>query len=154
MTARKPNSPLSDATIESLCTAVQPAELGARQRERMRKRILSEARETAPEGTQTLRSDAAEWIEVAPAVEIRELSRDVQAGTHVSLLRMRPGGVIRAHRHTKDEEFVVLEGECHIGTHVLAAGDVHRASAGSLHEQVTTRDGVLVLLRGEFPYPR
>src|SRR5262245_29772413 len=154
MTARKPTSPLSDATIESLSNALQPAELGGRQRQPMRRRTVAEARETAPEGTETFRSEALEWIEVAPAVEIRELSRDTHGGTHVSLLRMRPGGVIKAHRHTKDEEFVVLEGECHIGAHVLTAGDVHRASAGSLHEQVTTRDGVLVLLRGEYPYPR
>jgi uncharacterized cupin superfamily protein len=48
---------------------------------------------------------------------------------------------------------VVLEGECHIGTHLLRAGDAHSAAAGSAHEAVTTRTGVLVLLRGEYPYP-
>ena len=40
----------------------------------------------------------------------------------------------------------MLEGECHIGTHRLAAGDVHLAQAGSWHEAVTTRTGVIVLL--------
>ena len=52
---------------------------------------------------------------------------------------MRPGGVVPAHRHEREEEFIILEGECHIGTHKLVAGDVHIAAAGSWHEPVTTR---------------
>ena len=40
-----------------------------------------------------------------------------------------------------------------IGAHKLSAGDVHIAAAGSWHEQVSTRNGVLVLLRGEYPLP-
>ena len=47
---------------------------------------------------------------------------------------MRPGGVIPAHRHQHEEECLVLEGECRIGTHRLVAGDVHVAAAGSWHE--------------------
>jgi quercetin dioxygenase-like cupin family protein len=153
MTVRKSDATLPHAVVESLVNAMQPAELNVAQRERMRTRVLSQAREAAPEGTETLRNESAEWIEITPAVEIRELSRDARGGTHVSLVRMRPGGVIKAHRHKKDEDFIVLEGECQIGTHVLSVGDVHRAAAGSRHEQVTTRSGVLVLLCGEYPYP-
>jgi quercetin dioxygenase-like cupin family protein len=107
----------------------------------------------APEGTHTLRVDESAWIQIAPFVEVRELRRDEVSGTHTSLMRMRPGGVILAHRHAREEEFIVLEGECQIGTHKLVAGDVHIAAAGSWHENVTTRTGVLVLLRGEFPHP-
>jgi quercetin dioxygenase-like cupin family protein len=66
---------------------------------------------------------------------------------------MRPGGTVPAHRHECEEEFIVLEGECHIGTHKLVAGDVHIAPAGTWHEPVTTQTGVLVLLRGEYPHP-
>jgi quercetin dioxygenase-like cupin family protein len=72
---------------------------------------------------------------------------------HTSLMRMRPGGVIPAHRHEREEEFIILEGECYIGTHRLVAGDVHIAAAGSWHEPVTTESGVVVLLRGEYPHP-
>jgi quercetin dioxygenase-like cupin family protein len=68
-------------------------------------------------------------------------------------MRVAPGGVIPRHQHTQEEEFVVLEGECHIGAHRLCAGDAHIASAGSWHEDITTQQGVLVLLRGEFPPP-
>lgn len=138
---------------ESLAAGVRPAELGVEQRARLRRRILEEAREQPPEGTRTLRVDEGAWIQIAPFVEVRELRRDEALGTHTSLMRMHPGGVVPGHRHTREEEFIVLEGECHIGTHKLVAGDVHIAAAGSWHEPVTTRSGVLVLLRGEYPHP-
>jgi quercetin dioxygenase-like cupin family protein len=143
----------SKSLQDSLAAGVRPAELGAEQRERLRRRILEQAREQPPDGTRTLRADEAAWIQIAPFVEVRELRRDEASGTHTSLMRMRPGGVVPAHRHAREEEFIVLEGECHIGTHKLVAGDVHIAAAGSWHEPVTTRSGVLVLLRGEYPHP-
>ncbi len=147
------NSALPLAMLNTLANALQPIDLCAEQRDRMRTRVLLQARDSVPAGTVTTRSFAAEWIDIAPLVAVRELSRDENVGTHTSLLRMHPGGVIPAHRHGKDEDFVILEGECHIGTHWLRAGDVHTAAAGSMHDAVTTRTGVLVLLRGEYPYP-
>lgn len=138
---------------DSLAAAVRPAELGTEQRGRMRRRIVELARERAPEGTHTVRAGETAWIEIAPSVEVRELHRDELAGMHTSLMRMRPGGVIPAHRHEREEQFIILEGECYIGTHRLVAGDVHIAAAGSWHEQVTTESGVVVLLRGEYPHP-
>lgn len=143
----------SKSLQDALAAGVQRAELGAERRERLRRRILEQAREQAPEGTRTLRADENAWIQIAPFVELRELRRDEASGTHTSLMRMRPGGVIPAHRHAREEEFIVLEGECQIGTHRLVAGDVHIAAAGSWHEPVTTRSGVVVLLRGEYPHP-
>jgi quercetin dioxygenase-like cupin family protein len=138
---------------DSLAAAVRPAELGTEQRGRMRRRIVELARERAPEGTHTVRAGETAWVEIAPFVEVRELHRDELAGMHTSLMRMRPGGVIPAHRHEREEEFIILEGECYIGTHRLVAGDVHIAAVGSWHEQVTTEGGVVVLLRGEYPHP-
>jgi quercetin dioxygenase-like cupin family protein len=150
-------SALESTTIESIALEIKPAELSTEQRDRMRKRTLEMAHEItneqAPEGTRTERVSDATWVQIAPCVEIRELWRDERAGIHVSLLRMQPGGVIPAHRHKKEEDFVVLEGECRIGTHLLRAGDVHKANAQSFHGDVTTQKGVTVLLRGEYPYP-
>jgi quercetin dioxygenase-like cupin family protein len=147
------DSELSLQLQETLASAVQPAELSSEQRERMRRRVLAGAREQAPEGTRTLRASEGEWVAICPFIDVRELRRDEASGTHTSLLRMRTGGMIPAHRHEREEEFIVLEGECHIGTLRLVAGDVHIAAAGSWHEPVTTRTGVLVLLRGEYPHP-
>jgi quercetin dioxygenase-like cupin family protein len=136
-----------------LAAAVRPAELSAGQRDRMRHRTLELAREQTPEGTRTLRAEEGIWVQIAPFVEVRELRRDEAAGTHMSLMRMHPGGVIPAHRHEREEEFIILEGECHIGSLRLGAGDAHIAAPGSWHDEVTTRAGVLVLLKGEYPHP-
>ena len=138
---------------DSLAAGVRPAELGTELRARMRGRIVDLAREQPPEGTRTLRGGEGAWIEIAPFVEVRELRRDEAAGMHTSLMRLRPGGVVPAHRHEREEEFIILEGECYIGSHRLVAGDVHIAAAGSWHEPVTTESGVVVLLRGEYPHP-
>ena len=144
---------LPQSLRHALASAVRPAELSAERRERLRRRILQRTREQTSEGTRTLRAAQGEWTEILPFVEVRELLRDEASGMHTSLLRMRPGGVIPAHRHKRQEECIVLEGECLIGTHKLCAGDVHIAAAGSWHEQVFSRNGVLVLLRGEYPHP-
>jgi quercetin dioxygenase-like cupin family protein len=144
---------LPQDVTETLSAAMRPMELSAAQRDRMRMRVINAARDASPLGTTTIRSANATWIEIAPFVDIRQLQRDDVTGTHTSLMRMRPGGFIPAHRHSKDEDFIILEGECHIGTHLLRAGDVHTARAGSLHERITTQHGVLVLLKGEYPYP-
>lgn len=144
---------LPDSMIETLARALVPRELGAQQRDRLRSRVLNQSRESMPEGTSTLRTDAKSWVTVAPFIEIKVLRRDEVAGNQTVLIRMQPGGVIPAHRHSQEEEFVVLEGECHIGAHRLCAGDVHVASSGSRHAEVTTRTGVVALLRGEYPAP-
>jgi quercetin dioxygenase-like cupin family protein len=144
---------LSRVLQEKLATAIKPAELGTAQRDQLRRRVLGAAQDRAPEGTTTLRAEKSPWIEIAPFVQVRELHRDNAAGMHTSLLKMLPGGVIPAHRHEKQEEFIVLEGECHIGSHQLRAGDAHIAAPGSWHDAVTTMTGVLVLLKGEFPHP-
>jgi quercetin dioxygenase-like cupin family protein len=153
-----PDAPSSDGHLpqslqDALACAVRPLELSAKRRERLRRRILKRARDQTSEGTRTLRATEGDWIEIRPFVEVRELRRDEASGMHTSLLRMRPGGVIPAHRHEREEECIVLEGEVQIGTHTLSAGDVHIAAAGTWHEQVSTRKGVLVLLRGDDPHP-
>lgn len=153
-TSRPPRRPqaMPEAMNETLARAVAPAELSAPQRDRLRQRVLQQARETTPEGTSTIRA-AESWIDIAPFVQMKVLRRDAVAGHQTLLMRMQPGGIAPPHRHAQQEEFIVLEGECHIGVHRLSAGDVHIASAGSWHEAVTTRTGVLVLLRGEYPEP-
>jgi quercetin dioxygenase-like cupin family protein len=142
-----------DALFEALALALRPVELPAAQRARLRSRILQQTRAEAPAGTRTFRAETVEWIDLWPGLQARVLHVDEQAGRQTLLLRMQPGGEIPGHRHTQDEEFIVLEGECCIGAHRLTAGDFHTAAAGSWHERTTTRTGVLVLLRGEYPPP-
>ncbi len=151
--ASDPTDTGGDALFETLALALRPVELPASQRTHLRARILQQARVEAPTGTRTLRAEAVEWIELWPGLQVRVLHVDEQAGRQTVLLRMQPGGEIPRHRHTQDEEFIVLEGECCIGAHRLTAGDFHTAAAGSWHERTTTQTGVLALLRGEYPPP-
>ena len=153
MKSRETDAPPDDPMLDAIALAIQPIELSIHQRERMRQRTLQMARDAAPDGTRTQREADVQWTEIAPLVQVRELWRDESATIHVSMLRMQPGGVIPAHRHAKDEDFIVLDGECHIGAHLLRTGDAHKATAGSVHGDVTTRTGVTVLIRGELPYP-
>ncbi|RYG10146.1 MAG: cupin domain-containing protein [Burkholderiales bacterium] len=57
---------------------------------------------------------------------------------------------IPSHRHSRDEECVVLQGALRIGSQlVVAAGGYHVARAGVLHAPITTEEGALIFLRGE-----
>jgi quercetin dioxygenase-like cupin family protein len=143
-----------DDMFVEIATSVRPAELSASQRGSLRERMLDQARETPPEGTRTLRANEGDWHALDPHVQIRVLTRDAAAGTQTVLMRVAEGGCIPGHRHKQEEEFIVLEGECHIGAHRLVTGDVHIASAGSWHDDITTRTGVLVMVRGELSSDR
>ena len=142
-----------DAFVE-LAATVRPVWLPPSQLAALRERVIELARETAPEWTRTLRANEGEWLPLDSHVRIRVLTRDVAAGKQTVLMRVAGGGRIPGHRHLQEEEFIVLEGECHIGGHRLGSGDVHIASAGSWHDDITTRTGVLVMIRGEIPADR
>lgn len=140
----------SPPVFDELAGALRPQAPHAAQRDALRSRVLEAARATAPEGTATVRASDTQWVALGPKVEIKILRRDAATLTQSVLMRVAAGGLIPAHRHTQEEEFIILEGECHIGTHRLGAGDAHIAAAGSWHEDITTRTGALVFVRGEY----
>ena len=137
------------ALFARLAAGVRPAELSAERRSALKRRVRDLARATSATGTSTVRADDGEWLNVSPLVDVKILKRDASAGTQTMLMRVAPGGRIPAHRHTLEEEFIVIEGECRIGTHTLRSGDVHVAEAGSWHDDITTTAGALVMVRGE-----
>jgi quercetin dioxygenase-like cupin family protein len=107
----------------------------------------------APDGTQTWRSSEVEFAPGSPLIESKVLRVDKRAGTQEALIRFLPGAVVPAHSHAKEEEMIILEGECFIGEHALRAGDVHIAPPGSWHPAITAPRGTLLLLRCEYPFP-
>ena len=135
--------------FEHVAASVVPSAMAGDARERIWARIRTRVASHVAPGTSTIRAEGAEWIALSPLVKIRRLRVDIEAGNQTVLLRAEPGGFIPRHRHNQDEEFIVLEGECHIGGHHLRAGDAHFAAAGSWHDDITTQTGVLVLVRGE-----
>lgn len=143
----------NDDLLEKLAEGLDPAKLDADARARIWRKVSRAVALPAPKGTQTFRADAEDWIELNPLVKCRRLRVDPEGGSQTVLIRALPGACLPGHRHSKEELFIVLEGECHIGTHPLRAGDIHFAGAGSWHDDITTRTGVVVLIRGEYPAP-
>jgi len=139
--------------FEKIASALEPTEVSQARRQAMRSKIRALVLPRPPTGTTTLRAAEGEWLAISPLAQMKLLRVDAVNGTHTILIRAAPGGILPRHLHSKDEEFIVLEGECRIGAQRLVAGDAHFASAGSWHEDITTETGVLVLLRGEHPPP-
>ena len=136
--------------FEHIAASMVPSTVASEIRDRTWARIRERVASFLPAGTTTVRAEGAEWIALSPLVKFRKLLVDVAASRQTVLVRAEPGGFIPHHRHGQDEEFIVLEGECHLGSHQLRAGDAHFASAGSWHDDITTQTGVLILVRGEY----
>ena len=143
---------LETALFTKLAAALPTHELSAQQHERMRQRVMRSVA-GKPAGTTTVHASGGEWVALTPLVMMKVLRIDAQAGNQTVMVRALPGGRLPRHRHSHDEEFIVLEGECRIGNLELRAGDAHFAAAGSWHDEITTDTGVLVLVRGEYPAP-
>ena len=131
--------------------AVQPVELSAEQRDRMRECILKRVKEPAPENTYTVRAAEGRWIRTSPLSEVKLVRRDWSTNNQSMLVRLAAGAEVITHSHTQEEECVVLEGELQIGEHIFRAGDVHVARPGATHVGMRTRTGCLLYIRSEIP---
>jgi quercetin dioxygenase-like cupin family protein len=142
---------MDEALMDSLAGALAPIELSSERREAMRTRILGRIADQPPPGTRTLRANEGEWIRVNELVHVRLLRQDIASNSQTVMIRMLPGAEVVAHRHTQEEECVILEGEVTIGAHRLRAGDVHLASPGAKHAPIRTVHGALLMIRSEIP---
>lgn len=69
-----------------------------------------------------------------------------RAGTATTLVRMRPGARRRSHRRLGVEQCLVLEGDVRSGDVAMKAGDFNCSLPGSVHEELVTEGGALLLL--------
>jgi quercetin dioxygenase-like cupin family protein len=152
-----PIEPADDAELESagfaaIAGALRPMPLAADRARTLRARVLGRAI-PPPAGTTTWRVADEGWISPAPGVEMKFIRRDETEGRAELLVRLGPGARVPAHSHAKEEQMVILEGECRLGAHLLRAGDTHIAPPGSSHPEITVDHGVVMLLRAEYPLP-
>jgi anti-sigma factor ChrR (cupin superfamily) len=150
----KPDNDECDAvhplTLEALATALVP-EVPPRE---LRERILWRVSRPHTLLTPSMADDKG-WVHVIPGVAVRTLRYDAPNHIVTFLLRADAGASLPAHRHTSDEECVVLEGECTIGDKTLRVGDYQFARSGTVHPAATTASGVLVCMRGsteDYPF--
>jgi quercetin dioxygenase-like cupin family protein len=156
MTMKRPankNKPavLDAVAVEAIASAVGPAELSEAQRSSMRAKIASRIAPEQPANTHTVRAESVEWLSVWPNVWVKMLRQEPASNLQMVLFRIKPGGIVPAHVHTKEEECLVLDGEIFIGDHRVGEGDLHVAKPGAEHGDITTRTGATVLVRSEIP---
>lgn len=147
-----PRVPIIDAElVDALALAIAPVELGAQERDRMRARILKRANAAPPSQMTTLRSSEGAWEQLAPGIHTKTLFIEKAANTRSFLLRMDAGSRVPVHSHTQQEHCLVIEGEVHIGDHIIRSGDWHVAFPGTTHEDFRTVTGCLLFIRAEIP---
>ena len=146
-----PSEVLDPATLQRMAQAISPAEPSAADKQAMHARIMARIRDEAPPGTVTTRASQMQWIAAGPGVEVMLLRMDAQRNDQTVLIRMQPGSEVVGHRHTQEEECLVLEGEVFIGSHRLSRGDMHVAKPGAVHAPIRAPAGALLLIRSERP---
>ncbi|MEW5977274.1 MAG: cupin domain-containing protein [Acidobacteriota bacterium] len=99
-------------------------------------------------GILALQSNSMDWQELAGgAFQVKELFRDTANRYCTKLIRVRAGAQFPDHQHADVEEVFVLEGDLTVGSKVLHSGGYCRAEAGTVHRNVATQGGCLLLVR-------
>jgi anti-sigma factor ChrR (cupin superfamily) len=93
-----------------------------------------------------VRADEGEWREIAPGVFQKPLFEDRQRDTSTYLIKMGPGAHVSRHRHLGLEECLIIEGDFHANGELYQAGDYLCAPAGSIHENLHTVHGALLMI--------
>jgi anti-sigma factor ChrR (cupin superfamily) len=98
-------------------------------------------------GFLVLRAGEGKWRPTDDdGVSFKLLFADRERGTVTTLVRMEPGSRIRSHRHLGVEQCLVLEGDVRSGAVGMTAGDFNCSMPGSVHEELMTDGGALLLL--------
>lgn len=109
-------------------------------------RVVSAVSGIASDQFVSIHAADGQWQEVQDGVLLKTLYVDQATGIATSLVRMMPGTSLPAHQHLGVEQFLVIEGDCHVAGQRLGPGAYHRAASGSTHESTYTVDGTLFLL--------
>jgi hypothetical protein len=124
--------------------AVEPALPGSG----LKGRLMERANEILYEGLGALRASEGVWTPTNVAgVTCKRLyyDRDTKMGT--LLVRMAPGACYPAHRHSRDEQCLILEGDLtYPNGKSYGPGDFTWAKAGSIDPELHTVGGNLLLI--------
>lgn len=137
----------SAASQLALATAVEPPpQLRARVLSAVVSKVVSKLEEP-PRSIFIQRAGQGAWIDSPfPGVSAKPLFHDPKTGLLTQVVRLEPGARYPSHRHSKPESCYVLEGDVQIGGDSFGMGDFTLAPAGTLHGEVSSRGGCLLLL--------
>ncbi|HYH84330.1 MAG TPA: cupin domain-containing protein [Pyrinomonadaceae bacterium] len=98
-------------------------------------------------GFLVVRANEGEWVETDDeGVCYKLLFADRELGTYTTLLRLQPGARIPRHRHLGVEQCLVLEGDLSAGSIKMSAGDFNCSLPNSIHDEIATEGGALLLI--------
>jgi predicted ChrR family anti-sigma factor len=98
-------------------------------------------------GFLVVRANEGEWVETEDeGVCFKLLFADRELGTYTTLLKLQPGSRIPRHRHLGVEQCLVLEGDLSAGPVKMSAGDFNCSLPDSIHDEIATEGGALLLI--------
>lgn len=110
-------------------------------------RILTESPVVDRDGQRFVRSDGLAWgASHLRGVDVKTLLVDRERQRITRIVRMAVGAAIPPHRHGGVEESYLLEGEVMIEGVLMHSGDYCRAEPGSVHRQVRSASGCVLLV--------
>jgi len=117
--------------------------------------MVDAQRANVPSDFLIVRAGEGEWRPTEDrGVSFKLLFVDRERATVTTLLRMEPGARIPRHRHLGVEQCLVLEGDVRSGPYQMAAGDFNCSLPGSIHDELITDGGALLLLVSPESYER
>ena len=105
------------------------------------RRIEAAVDAAVPAAVVNLRRDEG-WRQYTQDVQIKRLWDE-----NTFLLRCAPGGVLPAHKHPRFEHCVIIEGDMIVDGETYRSGDYHGVPAHIAHNEITSRTGLLMLVR-------
>jgi len=138
------------APVEKPCGGLRSKLLRNIQEAEAKPKLLSGFTEAVP-GFHVLKSGDGKWRQhEAAGIQYKVLSYDRASDAITTLVRMEPGAKYPRHRHTREEQCWVLEGDARQVDHSMPirAGDFFRAMPGTDHDSITTDEGCLLIIIG------
>ena len=140
------------SVAEMMSEALRAAPLDAMSERFMKSRLMTRVRDLERGGvTSTVRPDQGEWEKFSPRIKMKVLRRDADGSNMSYLLKLEPGAFLVPHKHSIDEECVVLEGEVTIGSERVGPGSYHLAPRGMVHQPIRSEHGAILFIRGKEP---
>jgi len=87
-----------------------------------------------------------EWQPLCDGIDIKTLWHSTQSRRHVFLVRIKPGAILPEHRHSGDEECMVLEGDMVVNGVTFGPGDFQVAFANTVHPVITSVGGCTCMI--------
>jgi anti-sigma factor ChrR (cupin superfamily) len=116
----------------------------------VRAHLLQEARAARRGGPTApfyfMREHDAAWVELAPGIARKVLAGQPGTPPATYLVRLAAGATVDTHAHDGVEHCYVLAGDLLVAGAHLVAGDYHEAAASSVHHDLRSETGCLLLI--------